>query len=175
MNSITREQLEWLIEQDYRQKLIDIDEYYRLRRLYGLLSVGVKSCAVCGSASPESAVHCWRCQAMFSANSVAGIIRLRGITGQFAGQLLSFSNQVTIGRDPGACNLSLSEQAEMVSRKHASITFDPSTQEYILQNHSTNGTFLQNDGQLQQIDCRALRPGERFCLANVANSFEFNG
>ena len=84
-------------------------------------------------------------------------------------------NTTPCGRDPGACNLSLSEQAEMVSRKHASITFDPSTQEYILQNHSTNGTFLQNDGQLQQIDCRALRPGERFCLANVANSFEFNG
>ena len=175
MDSIAQEQLEWLIEQDYRQKLIDIDEYYRLRRLYGLPSVGVKSCSVCGSASPESAVHCWCCQALFSADIVAGIIRLKGITGQFAGQVLSFSNQVTIGRDPGACNLALSDQAEMVSRKHASITFDPSTQGYILQNHSTNGTFLQSDGQLQQIDCRALRPGERFCLANVANSFEFNG
>ena len=175
MDAIAREQLEWLIEQDYRQKLIDIDEYYRLRRLYGLPSVGVKSCAVCGSASPESAVDCWRCHAVFSANIATGIIRLRGITGQFSGQVLSFSNQVSIGRDPSACNLTLSDQAERVSRKHASITFDSSTQEYILRNHSTNGTFLQIDGQLQQIDCRALHPGERFCLANAANSFEFNG
>ena len=174
MNNLSQEQLAWLIDQDYTQKHIDIDEYYRLRRLYGLPSTAIRSCPVCGSANTEQATQCFRCSQILLSSVAATQIKLKGIAGPYAGQIFVFQSQVVIGRDPNACNLVLPEQAGRVSRKHASITFDPATQAFILQNHSHNGTFIMSPGQLQQIECWTLRPGDQFCFANIEYSFEFS-
>jgi len=164
-----------MIDQDYQRKIINLDEYYRLRRIYGLPLLGVKACHVCGSANPEQAVQCFRCEEILLAAAAAITVKLTGITGPYAAQVLTFAVPVVLGRDPNSCNLVVPDQTGMISRKHADITFDSGKQAFILQDYSSNGTFIITNGERQKIGSWTLRPGERFCLANNEFSFEFNG
>lgn len=172
MAGISQEQLASLIEQDYRQGIIDLETYYRLRRLYGLPTQGERNCPVCGTANLPTAERCFRCREPLALADCLELW-LRGLAGPHAGQCLRFQGRVVMGRDPQACNLVFADTAAAISRRHAEIIVDETGRKFVLKNHSGNGTFIMAAGQPQAIDTWTLRAGDRFCLSNPDYLYEF--
>ena len=175
MNNLNPEQIASLIDQDFRRGIIGQDEYYRLRRIYGLPSVGITFCPLCGSANPEQSGQCYFCKETLFKNAAPAMITLKGISGPHSGQILVFEGHVSMGRDPGACNLLFAENASAISRRHADINFDPVSQKAVLKNLSGNGTFVESDGRWQPVESWTLSSGDRFCLAGPETAFVFIG
>ena len=64
---------------------------------------------------------------------------------------------VLLGRDPAESLLAAAfDQCENVSRRHASITVDDAGHATIRDEHSTNGTFVNNDRLLPGTDVRLV-------------------
>jgi pSer/pThr/pTyr-binding forkhead associated (FHA) protein len=64
---------------------------------------------------------------------------------------------VLLGRDPAESLVAAAfDQCENVSRRHASITVDDSGRATIRDEHSTNGTFVNNDRLLPGTDVRLV-------------------
>jgi pSer/pThr/pTyr-binding forkhead associated (FHA) protein len=64
---------------------------------------------------------------------------------------------VLLGRDPGESLVAAAfEQCENVSRRHALITVDDAGHATIRDENSTNGTFVNNDRLLPDIDVRLV-------------------
>jgi hypothetical protein len=173
MGDISQDQLVYLIEQDYRQGLIGLEEYYRLRRIYGLPAQGERNCPVCGSANLPTAAQCFRCKEPLASAACAPALTLKGIAGPHEGQFLCYQGPVVMGRDSGACNLIIADNADAISRRHAEITYDAANQAFVLRNCSTNGTFVISEGKMLRIDHWTLSPGDHFCLAGPETVYEF--
>jgi pSer/pThr/pTyr-binding forkhead associated (FHA) protein len=64
---------------------------------------------------------------------------------------------VLLGRDPAESLVAAAfDQCENVSRRHASITMDDAGHATIRDEHSTNGTFVNNDRLLPGTDVRLV-------------------
>lgn len=98
---------------------------------------------------------------------------VKGISGHFAGQSVEFVNgQLTIGRDPRMAHLVYPQSCEEISRKHVTIRFDDKTRQFVLEDSSSNGTFLSSNEQLESGKPYYLKPGDRFYLADPKEVFE---
>lgn len=98
---------------------------------------------------------------------------LCGVSGFFNGNCLELSNgQVTIGRDPQSCQLVFPDSSNEISRRHCNISFDPSTQTFMLKDSSSNGTFLYSGERLMGDRPYHLKSGDRFYLSENKNMFE---
>ncbi|WP_430383875.1 FHA domain-containing protein [Anoxynatronum buryatiense] len=98
---------------------------------------------------------------------------IKGISGHFAGQSVEFVNgQLTIGRDPRMAHLVYPQSFEEISRKHVTIRFDDKTRQFVLEDSSSNGTFLSSSEQLDSGKPYYLKPGDRFYLADPKEVFE---
>lgn len=78
-----------------------------------------------------------------------GAIRIRN--GKYQDQILVLQRGevLQVGRDTGSCNLVL--EAPWVSKVHCSICYDAHFGQYMVTDHSTNGTYLQ-DGTRLKVD-----------------------
>lgn len=99
---------------------------------------------------------------------------LRGVSGYFAGKELSLSDRVIIGRDAEMANLIYPSDYEDVSRQHCGISFDQTTGKFMLEDFSSNGTFLASNKKLSSAQPHYLNPGEKFYLMSPNESFEVN-
>jgi hypothetical protein len=98
---------------------------------------------------------------------------VKGISGHFAGQTLDFvGGQLVIGRDPRLAQLVYPQSNDNVSRKHLTIRFDDKTQKFILEDSSSNGTFLSSNEKLEPGKPYYLNPGDRFYVADPKEVFE---
>ena len=86
---------------------------------------------------------------------------------------LGAGHAVTLGRDPRVADVRFPEAAHEVSKRHATLAWDPAQRVAFLTDlGSTNGTFLASGERLASGAPRALRPGERFYLARTGYAFE---
>lgn len=82
---------------------------------------------------------------------------------------LSHMQTVSIGRDAARCNLVVDEKA--VSRKHCTITYNAVKDRYLLQDTSSNGTFLEGGRRVPNGSVMELNPGLKFYLVIPENEF----
>lgn len=81
---------------------------------------------------------------------------------------------IVIGRDPSQCDVVISENAEKVSRKHCSVNFDYKNNMYIVTDHSTNGTHLDNGKKLIPELPTPVECGTVIIIGNEKNAFRLN-
>jgi len=100
--------------------------------------------------------------------------QLRGVNGYYAGSVVDLENNAwVLGRDARIANIVFPAATETVSKKHCTISFDPSRRMFVLEdNGSTNGTWLPSGESLAAGRPRDLYPGERFCVGDMNNIFE---
>lgn len=98
--------------------------------------------------------------------------RLVGISGAFVGKSMTLSNRpILIGRDPTVCQLVFEKEEKGVSRTHCSVRYDSNLKCFFLEDLSSYGTFLVDGSRLSKGKQHALRPGEKFYLADKINMF----
>lgn len=103
----------------------------------------------------------------------AGTPRLSGVSGCFAGRSFALSSQgLRMGREPTNDVVFPPQSSKGVSRNHCLIRFDPQSRTFILiDQNSSNGTFLENGVRLSPGMPVTLSPGERFYIADRSTSF----
>ncbi len=107
------------------------------------------------------------------AKPIKPIALVKGVSGHFAGQSIEFvDGQLVIGRDPRFAQLVYPQTDEEISRKHLTIRYDERTNKFILEDSSSNGTFLSSNQRLENGKPYYLNPGDRFYLADPKESFE---
>ena len=100
---------------------------------------------------------------------------LKGIAGYFAGKTIEFvEGQIIIGRDPRLAQLIYPQNNTDISRKHCTIRFDEKTYKFIVEDHSSNGTFLSSNQRLEAGKQYYISAGDRFYLAKPMEVFEVN-
>lgn len=98
---------------------------------------------------------------------------IKGLSGYFAGQVIELNqSDLKIGRDAKQCQLVYPLSMEEISRKHCTIYFDKHSQSFVIEDHSTNGTYLQSGERIPEGKVTQLRPGDRFYLSSRENMFE---
>ncbi len=107
------------------------------------------------------------------AKSVGPKTSIKGISGHFAGKSVELiEGHLVIGRDPRMAQLVYPQSYEDVSRKHLSIRFDERSNKFILEDSSSNGTFLSSNQKLEPGKPYYLNTGERFYIADPKEVFE---
>jgi len=98
---------------------------------------------------------------------------LIGVTGYFAGQTLELDRGgLTIGRDANQCQLIFPPHMEEISRKHCTLRFDEVNYTFMIEDSSSNGTFLQSGEKIPERKMTVLRSGDRFYISSRENTFE---
>lgn len=98
---------------------------------------------------------------------------LKGISGHFSGNTMDLSSsQVVIGRDPRLCQLVYPQSVTDISRKHTTVRYDEKTQSFVIEDSSSNGTFLSSNERLTTGKPYYLKSGDRFYLSDPKNVFE---
>lgn len=96
-----------------------------------------------------------------------------GVNGYFNNQIIELgAGHITIGRDPNFCQLVYPMNTVDISRRHCSIKYNELSQIFILEDYSSNGTFLQSGEKLKAGQTYHLRSGDRFYLSSSQNMFE---
>lgn len=97
-----------------------------------------------------------------------------GLTGEFNGRSIPVDDRgVTIGRDPGLCQIAFSGNTPGISRRHCTVNFNRANGTFVLVDiGSSYGTFLESGMKVIQGQAVSLRPGDRFYLADRNNMFE---
>jgi hypothetical protein len=97
---------------------------------------------------------------------------LTALTGDLAGQKYYFNNQpLIIGRDPAQARVLYPVESDAISRKHCTISYDPASRMFVLEDSSSNGTFLENGQRLQQNLPYFLHHGSKFSISAKGDTF----
>lgn len=97
---------------------------------------------------------------------------LRGLTGYFAGQTMELTgDELVIGRDPARAQFVYAPEYEAISRKHCALRFDRHTAQFILEDFSSTGTFLETGEKLLPGSPRRIAPGSQFYLSDPGELF----
>ncbi|MDG0809761.1 FHA domain-containing protein [Cohnella rhizosphaerae] len=109
-----------------------------------------------------------------TATAGEGEPRLVGVAGQFAGVSYSLADRpLAIGRDSHQCELVYPDGHAEISRKHCTVSYDPSRRVFSLVDHgSSNGTYLPDGTRLAAGDRQELKAGDRFSLPGGEQWFE---
>lgn len=98
---------------------------------------------------------------------------IRGVSGHFAGQTLELvNNQLIIGRDPKVAQVVFPQSSEEISRKHCTVRYDENNKKFVLEDSSSNGTFMSSNQRLETGKPYYLNPGDRFYVADSGEMFE---
>ncbi|KOR33547.1 hypothetical protein TI05_00270, partial [Achromatium sp. WMS3] len=101
---------------------------------------------------------------------------LRGLTGPYSGKVIQLHNgkAIFIGRDPAMAQLIFPKDQPKVSKRHASIHYNPQNHSFELEDcWSSYGTFLDtNQAALTAGQSYKLRSGDRFYLGSDNVGFE---
>lgn len=96
-----------------------------------------------------------------------------GLSGYYGGSVIEVGYEViNIGRDSEVCQLVYPQSYSKVSRKHCSIRFDFEIGKFILEDYSTNGTFVDSKNKDSQIYLYELEPGSQFYIASREELYE---
>ncbi len=107
------------------------------------------------------------------AKAVGPKASIKGISGHFAGKTVELvEGHLVIGRDPRMAQLVYPQSYEDVSRKHLSIRFDERSNKFILEDSSSNGTYLSSNQKLEPGKPYYMNPGERFYITDPKEVFE---
>lgn len=99
--------------------------------------------------------------------------KLYAISGPLEGNVVDLENgPLVIGRDPRLCNLVFPQDCIEIGRKHCSITYDSEKRFFVIQDYSSNGTFLGTGERMNQLDKRYLKSGDSFYLGKNNYLFE---
>ncbi|HYE57496.1 MAG TPA: trypsin-like peptidase domain-containing protein [Rhodothermales bacterium] len=98
---------------------------------------------------------------------------LVALSGPLAGQRFALpAHPVVIGRDARVCHVAFPEAAKDISRRHATVAWDPGRGVAVLQDTGSSlGTYLATGERLAPHLPRSLRQGERFYLSRPAYAF----
>lgn len=98
---------------------------------------------------------------------------MRGISGQYAGEVFKFSSApLTLGRDATWCNIVFEANTPGVSSNHCTIQYNAVNQSFVLtDNGSSYGTFLDNGKKLTPNVPVTLSAGNTFYLADGTQRF----
>jgi hypothetical protein len=100
----------------------------------------------------------------------AGRPVLRGIGGAYDGALIPVEGLLTLGRDPGACQVVYPKDMPGISRTHCTVRYDADADVFVLKDLSSEGTIV--DGRpLGRGRQTTLRHGDVFYLADRENGF----
>lgn len=105
---------------------------------------------------------------------------LRAVSGDLAGTEVALeAKPLTIGRDPASCQLVFPANADLVSKRHCTLRYDPRHGTLVLEDvGSMNGTFVQSGQSGQSVE--RLMPGspkplqvdDRFYVGDARFMFE---
>jgi len=100
--------------------------------------------------------------------------KLYGLSGQFKGQLIDIESNTTIaiGRDPRVCQIVYPSDHTDISRRHCSVKFVETSQVFLIENYSVNGTYTRTGQLIGEGTSYQLRPGDCFYLVSSENMFE---
>ena len=98
------------------------------------------------------------------------------LSGMYKGFDFPIKHQETIvlGTNSSVANIVISENSNYVSKKHCTVIYDAANTNYIVIDHSTNGTYLQNGLKLTRGVPKRLEKGAIIYLANSDNSFKLS-
>lgn len=98
--------------------------------------------------------------------------RVEGIRGIYAGAVIDMQPDevITIGRSPYEANIVLSSPE--VSRIHCIIRYDAKAGQYIVEDKSSNGTFLGNGTRLAKDTQTKLPGGTIIYISDIENGFK---
>ncbi|MCH1625695.1 trypsin-like peptidase domain-containing protein [Fredinandcohnia sp. SECRCQ15] len=100
---------------------------------------------------------------------------LKGVSGYFAGKVFELDQSyLSIGRDAKQCQLVFPLNIEEISRKHCTLRFDKYGQSFTIEDHSSNGTYLQSGERIPKGKAIQLRSGDRFYLSSKEYMFEID-
>ena len=95
---------------------------------------------------------------------------LVGRSGTFAGQRFYLdAGQLVIGRDHSVAQVVYPSDSKEISRRHCTVYYDYQQQQFMLEDTSSNGTFLADGTKLSQGQQHYLYPGEYFSLSETAD------
>lgn len=99
-------------------------------------------------------------------------ITLTCTAGEYAGAILNIKpgDKIVLGTDPRYCNLLFSDKG--ISRQHCSILYTPDSNSAILQDTSTNGTYLSDGTRLPSHNPTKVTLPCRIFFGNKPESFE---
>lgn len=91
--------------------------------------------------------------------------------GIYQGSLIRIKAEqsVLIGRDGHLCDIVIN--LPLVSRVHCEMLYHKNTREYILTDHSSNGTFLAGAKRLVPEEAYTLQPGAEICFGDPHNIY----
>ena len=97
-----------------------------------------------------------------------------GVSGMYKGVTfpLDSDEELIIGRDAMLSHIVITENAEKVSRKHITVSFDSYDNVYTVTDHSSNGTYLTDGTRLVANIPVKLQRGTIVYLAKKENTFE---
>ena len=97
---------------------------------------------------------------------------MKGISGQYAGTSIELAaDTLVIGRDPGVAQLVYPNSEEDISRKHCTVYFDQARRQFVLEDFSSNGTFLASGEKLAPGKPYYLDRGNHFYLVDPKEAF----
>jgi len=98
---------------------------------------------------------------------------IHGVSGMYGGADLPLqrNEELTFGRGAEFCHIVIADDTGKISRKHASVSMDSRTGDYVVTDFSSNGTFLGNGTRLLPNTPTRLPPGTTIYLADPENCF----
>jgi len=97
-----------------------------------------------------------------------------GIAGMYKGVTfpLESDEELIVGRDAMLAHIVITENAEKISRKHITVSFDSYDNVYTVTDHSSNGTYLADGTRLVANIPVKLQRGTVIYLAKKENTFK---
>lgn len=77
------------------------------------------------------------------------------------------AEQVVIGKDPSLCSVVIDRRYTKISRVQCTISYDYALEQFVVTDHSTNGTFMENGKRLTPEQPIALPSNALLSLART--------
>lgn len=110
----------------------------------------------------------------YNGNQLSGNITFLG--GSCAGYSVPVmpGDEIVVGKDPAVCNIVIDKSYSTVSRKHVSITFDATSNMYIVTDTSSNGTRVVGGAKLTRGQPAYLDRGTTLNLGKTNNTLRLD-
>lgn len=103
--------------------------------------------------------------------AVNTISTITATKGQYEGCCIEFDGSIVIGRDPACSELII--DSDNVSRMHCTVTYEPKDANYIVTDHSTNGTFIGKE-RIEKGKSRIVPKGTFIIIGQSGNNFRLD-
>lgn len=99
--------------------------------------------------------------------------KITGVSGMYNGVEFPAGNDdvIVMGVDPSVCSIVITENGQLVSRKHCSIRYNASDDSYYVTDYSTNGTYVVDEFKLEKGVETQVNRGAVISLGNFENGF----